>query len=30
VTTADLSLLAYEHRRKPLYPFEPEAAYPCD
>jgi microcystin degradation protein MlrC len=24
VTTADLSLLSYGHRRKPLYPFETE------
>jgi microcystin degradation protein MlrC len=30
VTTADLSRLAYEHRRTPLYPFEPDAAYACD
>lgn len=27
VTTSDLSLFAYEHRRRPLYPFEPEATY---
>jgi microcystin degradation protein MlrC len=26
-TTADLSFFTYQHRRQPLYPFEPEAAY---
>lgn len=26
-TTADLSFFDYQHRRKSLYPFEPEAAY---
>lgn len=31
VTTADLSRFLYRHRRRPLYPFEPEAAYhPAD
>jgi microcystin degradation protein MlrC len=29
VTTSDLSRLAYENRRKPLYPFEPDAPYTC-
>ncbi len=28
VTTSDLSLFTYQHRRKPLYPFEPDATYP--
>jgi microcystin degradation protein MlrC len=28
VTTADLSRFAYRRRRRPLYPFEPEASYP--
>ncbi|HEV8637963.1 MAG TPA: M81 family metallopeptidase [Chloroflexota bacterium] len=27
VTTADLSFFDYRHRRRPLYPFEPEATY---
>jgi microcystin degradation protein MlrC len=27
VTSCDLSRFAYEHRRRPLYPFEPEATY---
>ena len=27
VTTSDLSLFTYENRRRPLYPFEPEATY---
>ncbi|HLH74585.1 MAG TPA: MlrC C-terminal domain-containing protein, partial [Chloroflexota bacterium] len=27
VTTADLSFFAYHHRRRPLFPFEPEARY---
>ena len=27
VTTADLSTLAYRHRRRPLYPFEENARY---
>ncbi|HEY3080383.1 MAG TPA: M81 family metallopeptidase [Chloroflexota bacterium] len=27
VTTADLSYFDYRHRRRPLYPFEPEATY---
>ena len=27
VTSADLSSFRYEHRRRPLYPFEPDAAY---
>lgn len=27
VTSADLSTFTYEHRRRPLYPFEPDAAY---
>ena len=27
VTTADLSFFEYRHRRRPLYPFEPEAEY---
>jgi microcystin degradation protein MlrC len=27
VTTADLTRFRYERRRRPLYPFEPEAAY---
>lgn len=27
VTTADLSFFRYEHRRRPLYPFEPAATY---
>jgi microcystin degradation protein MlrC len=27
VTTADLSTFAYVNRRRPLYPFEPDAAY---
>jgi microcystin degradation protein MlrC len=26
-TSADLSALAYRHRRRPMFPFEPEAAY---
>ena len=26
-TTADLSFFTYKHRRRPLYPFEPEATY---
>lgn len=29
VTTADLSLLPFAHRRRPLYPLEPEAAWPA-
>jgi microcystin degradation protein MlrC len=28
VTTADLTRFEYHRRRKPLYPFEPEAGYP--
>ena len=28
VTTADLTRFEYRRRRKPLYPFEPEASYP--
>jgi microcystin degradation protein MlrC len=28
VTTADLDFFAYRHRRRPLYPFEPDATYP--
>lgn len=28
VTTADLGFFTYRHRRRPLYPFEPEATYP--
>jgi microcystin degradation protein MlrC len=28
VTTADLSRFTYQRRRRPLYPFEPDAAYP--
>ena len=27
-TTADIGALEYEFRRRPLYPFEPDAAYP--
>jgi microcystin degradation protein MlrC len=27
VTTSDLSRFEYQHRRRPLYPFEPEATY---
>jgi microcystin degradation protein MlrC len=27
VTTADLSTFTYRHRRRPLFPFEPEAGY---
>jgi microcystin degradation protein MlrC len=27
VTTADLSFFDYRHRRRPLYPFEPDATY---
>ncbi|HEY3109577.1 MAG TPA: MlrC C-terminal domain-containing protein, partial [Chloroflexota bacterium] len=27
VTTSDLSFFSYERRRRPLYPFEPEAEY---
>ncbi len=27
VTSADLSTFPYQHRRRPLYPFEPEATY---
>jgi len=27
VTTADLSTFDYRNRRRPLYPFEPEATY---
>jgi microcystin degradation protein MlrC len=27
VTTSDLSFFDYERRRRPLYPFEPDAAY---
>jgi microcystin degradation protein MlrC len=27
VTTADLSTFEYRHRRRPLYPFERDAAY---
>jgi microcystin degradation protein MlrC len=26
-TSADLSALSYRHRRRPMFPFEPEAAY---
>ena len=29
VTTADLSRFTYQRRRRPLYPFEPDAAYPA-
>jgi microcystin degradation protein MlrC len=28
VTTSDLSFFDYQHRRRPLYPFEKEATYP--
>jgi microcystin degradation protein MlrC len=28
VTTADMTTLAYRHRRRPLYPFEPVAVWP--
>ncbi len=28
VTTADLSTFSYEHRRVPLYPFEPDTVWP--
>ncbi len=28
VTTSDLSFFDYEHRRRPLYPFEADAVYP--
>jgi microcystin degradation protein MlrC len=28
VTSADLSRFEYRHRRRPLYPFEPDASYP--
>jgi microcystin degradation protein MlrC len=28
VTTADLSTFTYHHRRVPLYPFEPDTAWP--
>lgn len=27
VTTADLSIFSYQHRRVPLFPFDPDAAY---
>ena len=27
VTTSDLSFFTYQHRRRPLYPFEPDAQY---
>jgi microcystin degradation protein MlrC len=27
-TSADLSTLGYRHRRRPMYPFEPDAAWP--
>ena len=27
LTTSDLSFFTYQHRRRPLYPFEPEATY---
>ena len=30
VTTADLSTFTYHRRRRPLYPFEPDAAYDAD
>ena len=30
VTTADLSQLEYHHRRRPMYPFEPEAQWSPD
>lgn len=29
VTTSDLSFFDYRHRRRPLYPFEPDATYDC-
>jgi microcystin degradation protein MlrC len=29
VTAADLSRFTYHRRRRPLYPFEPDAAYPA-
>jgi microcystin degradation protein MlrC len=28
VTTADLSTFTYQHRRRPLYPLEPQAQWP--
>jgi hypothetical protein len=28
VTTSDLASFPYRHRRRPLFPFEPDAAYP--
>jgi microcystin degradation protein MlrC len=28
-TAADLNLLEYEHRRRPMFPWEPEATYPA-
>jgi microcystin degradation protein MlrC len=27
VTSSDLSTFTYHHRRRPLYPFEPDATY---
>lgn len=27
-TSADLGTFDYQHRRRPLYPFEPDAVYP--
>jgi len=27
VTSSDLSRFTYQHRRRPLYPFEPDATY---
>ena len=27
-TTADLGRLDYRHRRRPMFPYEPEASYP--
>ena len=29
-TSADLSALTYRHRRRPMFPFEPEATYAPD
>jgi microcystin degradation protein MlrC len=28
VTTSDLAFFPYRHRRRPLFPFEPDAPYP--
>jgi len=27
-TSADLSTFSYAHRRRPMYPFEPDATWP--